>query len=241
MFATNFSDIIGFLKPTPSYFLSPFFGLIPAFITQGFLLRRSILFIASLSAFWPRLAHPTTRWVFGCFMGVLILVSAGAGTCASVMVWKAESLWSLDRDTSLSTGFDCLFSSAHSFTEIRFQRAEVLWLTTSSFVDVVLSMALCLELWWARKKLATSGGAMQKVVTRLIVSQVKRFHIVDLSQLITFNGGLAVTTFQLTALFLYQFAKMSSWPYFSMLSVCIIRFRLAQSTKNRLARSIPSP
>lgn len=38
-------------------------------------------------------------------------------------------------------------------------------------------------------------------------------------QLITFHGGLAVTTIQLTALFLYQFAKTSSWCYFPVLSV----------------------
>ena len=44
-------------------------------------------------------------------------------------------------------------------------------------------------------------------------------HTADWSQFVTFHGGLAVTTIQLSALFLYQFAAASSWCYFPMLSV----------------------
>jgi len=51
-----------------------------------------------------------------------------------------------------------------------FQRAELLWLATSSGVDLLLSFVLCFELWWARSRLATQGGHMRQVVTRLMVS-----------------------------------------------------------------------
>lgn len=46
-------------------------------------------------------------------------------------------------------------------------------------------------------------------------------HVADWCQFVTFHGGLAVTTIQLSALFLYQFATASSWCYFPMLSVCL--------------------
>lgn len=47
---------------------------------------------------------------------------------------------------------------------------ELNWLISSGLVDVILSFALCAELWWARHKLAAKGGLMREVVTRLIVS-----------------------------------------------------------------------
>ena len=48
--------------------------------------------------------------------------------------------------------------------------ADLIWLSTSSAVDLVLSMVLSLELWWARRKLAAKGGIMAKVTWQLLVS-----------------------------------------------------------------------
>jgi len=89
-------------------------------------------------------------------------------------------------------------------------------------VDVTLSAVLCLELWWARKHLANKGGAMP--AGRLPAhgeSESRRFSLsrADSGQFVTFHGGLAVTTIQVSALFLYQFAAASSWCYFPVLSV----------------------
>jgi hypothetical protein len=47
--------------------------------------------------------------------------------------------------------------------------ADLVWLATSSAVDLVLSMVLSLELWWARRKLAAKGGMMAKVTWQLLV------------------------------------------------------------------------
>lgn len=46
---------------------------------------------------------------------------------------------------------------------------DLIWLSTSSAVDLVLSMVLSLELWWARRKLAAKGGIMAKVTWQLLV------------------------------------------------------------------------
>lgn len=56
--------------------------------------------------------------------------------------------------------------------DARFQVAQLTWLTISSAVDVTLSAVLCLELWWARKHLASKGGAMRQVVTKLMVGDL---------------------------------------------------------------------
>jgi len=95
-------NLLALLTPNVGYFLSPFLGIIPAALTQAFLLRRCLLFISSLSSFWPRLAHPVTRWIFGGIMGCLILVSSSAGTVASVMIWKSPNLWNLEKSDRVS-------------------------------------------------------------------------------------------------------------------------------------------
>ena len=51
----------------------------------------------------------------------------------------------------------------------RFQESELGWLVTSAGVDVILSLVLTIELWWARRQLA-QNGVMREVVTRLMVS-----------------------------------------------------------------------
>lgn len=102
MFATNFMNLLALLTPNVGYFLSPFLGIIPAALTQAFLLRRCLLFLSSLSTFWPRLAHPVTRWVFGSTIGCMIVVSSSAGTIASVKIWKSPNLWSLDKNDRVS-------------------------------------------------------------------------------------------------------------------------------------------
>jgi hypothetical protein len=48
--------------------------------------------------------------------------------------------------------------------------ADLVWLSTSAAVDIVLSLVLSLELWWARRKLAVKGGLMAKVINQLMVS-----------------------------------------------------------------------
>jgi hypothetical protein len=54
-------------------------------------------------------------------------------------------------------------------TDSRSYIADLVWLATSSAVDLVLSMVLSLELWWARRKLAAKGGMMAKVTWQLLV------------------------------------------------------------------------
>ena len=103
MFAIHFLDLSALLHPGSTWFISPFLGLLPALITQLFLLRRSILFISSLSIFWPRLAHPLTRWIFGLVMGGLIGLGAICGTLAGAWVWKSQGLWALRRDGTVKT------------------------------------------------------------------------------------------------------------------------------------------
>lgn len=48
--------------------------------------------------------------------------------------------------------------------------ADLIWLATSSGVDIVLSMVLSFELWWARRKLAARGGVLAKVTWQLLAS-----------------------------------------------------------------------
>jgi hypothetical protein len=97
MFGENFLDVQALLIPNSTYFFSPFFGLIPAFITQGFLLRRCLLFISSLFEFWPRLAHPASRWSFGVIMTLLIFFGNAQGAHAAYHIWQSPNLWSLGR------------------------------------------------------------------------------------------------------------------------------------------------
>jgi hypothetical protein len=47
---------------------------------------------------------------------------------------------------------------------------DLIWLSTSSAVDLILSIVLSLELWWARRKLAARGGIMAKVTWQLLAS-----------------------------------------------------------------------
>jgi len=97
MFALNFANLLALLHPSALFFVSPFLSLFPALITQAFLLRRTMLFISSLSSFWPRLASRPARIIFAVFMTLLILFSFGAGTVAAVLVWKSGNLYTLYR------------------------------------------------------------------------------------------------------------------------------------------------
>ena len=54
-------------------------------------------------------------------------------------------------------------------TDDRSYIADLVWLATSSAVDLVLSLVLSVELWWARRKLAAKGGMMAKVTWQLLV------------------------------------------------------------------------
>ncbi|WVW81444.1 hypothetical protein I302_103438 [Kwoniella bestiolae CBS 10118] len=152
MFANNFTNISGFLTSTPSFFISPFLGLIQSTLTQLFLLRRITLFISSLDLLWPKLAHPLVKYFFAFSIGAAILASFVSGTISSVLVWKIGSLISLGLPGNTS-----------------FARAEQLWLAISTAVDMTLSAVLSVELWWARQKLGMQGGVMREIVTRLIL------------------------------------------------------------------------
>ncbi|WWC97400.1 hypothetical protein V866_004279 [Kwoniella sp. B9012] len=152
MFATNFTNIAGFLTSSPSFFVSPFLGLIQTTITQLFLLRRITLFISSLDLLWPKLAHPLVKYLFASSIGIAILACFCSGTISSVLVWKSGSLISLGLPGN--TGF---------------AKAESIWLATSTAVDTLLSLVLSIELWWARQKLGMQGGVMREIVTRLIL------------------------------------------------------------------------
>ncbi|WWC85493.1 uncharacterized protein L201_000357 [Kwoniella dendrophila CBS 6074] len=152
MFATNFANIQGLLVATPTFFISPFLGLIPTTLTQLFLLRRITLFISSLDLLWPKLAHPITKYTFSCAIGFAILTSFVTGTISSVLVWKSGNLINLSR-------------AGHK----NFVKAEQTWLATSTAVDITLSLVLSIELWWARQKLGMQGGSMREIVTRLIL------------------------------------------------------------------------
>ncbi|KAK6904868.1 hypothetical protein I203_105687 [Kwoniella mangroviensis CBS 8507] len=152
MFATNFTNIAGFLTSSPLFFVSPFLGLIQTTITQLFLLRRITLFISSLDLLWPKLAHPLVKNFFALSVGIAILACFVCGTISSVLVWKSGSLISLGLPGN--TGF---------------AKAESVWLATSTAVDTLLSLVLSIELWWARQKLGMQGGVMREIVTRLIL------------------------------------------------------------------------
>lgn len=102
MFALNFANLAALLHPTALFFLSPFLSLFPPLITQAFLLRRSVLFISSLSTFWPRLASSSARCAFAAIMGMLILLSFGAGTVSAALIWKSGKLYTLFRGDSSS-------------------------------------------------------------------------------------------------------------------------------------------
>lgn len=67
----------------------------------------------------------------------------------------------------------------------RFNIAEALWLGMSTAVDIVLSVVLSSELWWARRKLAEKGGNMREVMNRLIVTSP---HLRFCSMLISVAG-----------------------------------------------------
>nr|XP_018266323.1 uncharacterized protein I303_00298 [Kwoniella dejecticola CBS 10117]OBR88481.1 hypothetical protein I303_00298 [Kwoniella dejecticola CBS 10117] len=155
MFATNFTNIKGFLTSSPLFFVSPFLGLIPSTLTQLFLLRRITLFISSLDLLWPKLAHPLVKYTFSAAMGFAIMSSFVTGTISSVLVWKSGNLVTLGLQGKTD-----------------FAKAEQTWLATSAGVDTVLALVLSIELWWARQKLGMQGGVMREIVTRLILPKV---------------------------------------------------------------------
>lgn len=97
MFAINFANIQGLLVSKPTFFISPFLGLIPSTLTQLFLLRRITLFISSLDLLWPKLAHPITKYTFSFAIGFAILTSFITGTISNVLVWKSGDLINLSR------------------------------------------------------------------------------------------------------------------------------------------------
>lgn len=64
---------------------------------------------------------------------------------------------------------------------------------------------------------------MRQVLTYLLVRVQLPFNQstnkLKTPQLVTFNGGLAVTAIQMSTLLVYSFAKFSSWSYFPMIAV----------------------
>jgi hypothetical protein len=60
------------------------------------------------------------------------------------------------------------------YTDERSYIADMIWLSTSSAVDLILSMVLSFELWWARRKLAAKGGMMAKVTWQLLVGVLEQ-------------------------------------------------------------------
>ncbi|WVQ94087.1 hypothetical protein IAU59_001165 [Kwoniella sp. CBS 9459] len=182
MFAVNFMNLPGFLTTTPLYFISPFLGLIPSTLTQLFLLRRIALFLSSLDLLWPKLAHPAIKYTFVVVMGCSVLLVFVSGTMSSVLIAKSGNMHTLDVAGS------SLFSVV-----------EQIWLGGSTAVDLLLSLVLCIELWWARQKLGMKGGVMREIVTRLI--------------LVTCHGGLAVSGLQLSSLLLYNYWRHNSFCY----------------------------
>ncbi|RXK40708.1 hypothetical protein M231_01960 [Tremella mesenterica] len=183
MFGDNFLNIQALMKPTPLFFISPFLGLFPALITQAFLLRRTVLFISSLDVLWPRLSKPYVTRSFVVLVGCMILMSFIAGSVGSVLVWTTGRLY--DLHTS------------------EFDTSEMITLAVSTAVDMLLSTALCCELWWARRKLAPQGGLMREVVTRVI--------------LITLHGGLAASALQLAGLLTFKSSRTTSMCYLPIL------------------------
>ncbi|WVF66492.1 hypothetical protein IAT40_001232 [Kwoniella sp. CBS 6097] len=182
MFAVNFMNLPGFLTTTPLYFTSPFLGLIPSTLTQLFLLRRITLFLSSLDVLWPRLAHPGVKGVFVAVMGCVVLLVFVSGTMSSVLIAMSGNMHALD------------VAGASMFSVV-----EQIWLGGSTAVDLVLSLVLCIELWWARQKLGIKGGVTREIVTRLI--------------LVTCHGGLAVSGLQLSSLLLYNYWRHNSFCY----------------------------
>ncbi|OCF34936.1 hypothetical protein I316_03483 [Kwoniella heveanensis BCC8398] len=182
MFAVNFMNLGGFLTTTPLYFISPFLGLIPSTLTQLFLLRRITLFLSSLDLLWPRLAHPAIKSVFVVIMSCSVLLVFVSGTMSSVLIAKSGNMHALD------------VAGSSMFTVV-----EQIWLGGSTAVDLLLSLVLCVELWWARQKLGMKGGVMREIVTRLI--------------LVTCHGGLAVSGLQLSSLLLYNYWRHNSFCY----------------------------
>jgi hypothetical protein len=93
MFALDFMDIRRFATPDYMWFLSPFLGLIPALITQIFLLRRITLFLSSLSSLWPALDRPAVKLAFVVIMSGGIVVSFVSGCIGTYWIWKGGPLW----------------------------------------------------------------------------------------------------------------------------------------------------
>lgn len=54
----------------------------------------------------------------------------------------------------------------------RFRAASGIWLGTAVAVDSILCSILCMELWWARRKLSMKGTKVQEFMSRLIVSKI---------------------------------------------------------------------
>lgn len=93
MFAVDYLDIFSFATPNYIWFLSPFFGLFPAIITQIFLLRRITLFLSSLSSLWPALDKPAIKMTFVVIMSAGIVGSFLSGCIGSYYIWKSGPLW----------------------------------------------------------------------------------------------------------------------------------------------------
>ncbi len=88
-------NISKFLSPDPFFFVSPFLGILSAFVTQLFLLRRIVRFITSLELLWPFLSRKIVKYSFMAGMVLAIMVVAIEGSIASAMVMKSGGLASL--------------------------------------------------------------------------------------------------------------------------------------------------
>jgi hypothetical protein len=93
MFAQSFLDLKAFATPKFTFFLSPFLGLIPALITQLFLLRRIALFLSSLASLWPRLARKEVKFGFVGIMSIGMGVAFCSGAVGTWGLWKGGPLW----------------------------------------------------------------------------------------------------------------------------------------------------
>lgn len=88
-------NISKFLSPNPLFFVSPFLGILSAFITQLFLLRRIVRFLSSLDLLWPILSRPIFKYSFATCMILSILVVAIEGSIASSMIMNSGGLANL--------------------------------------------------------------------------------------------------------------------------------------------------
>ncbi|ORX34917.1 hypothetical protein BD324DRAFT_652639 [Kockovaella imperatae] len=159
-------------------------NLIPTVVNQSFLTVRAFKFLTVSEVLWPRLSRSLLRYVFAAVIVCLMVAECVGSFMQSYYTFSAKTLLNLAPSTSGST---------------KIYHAGLTYTICAVTADVLITVVLTGQLWWARRKLASSvqGGTAGRIVQRLMF--------------VIFHAGLLQTVLQISQLLCFKFAV--PWTY----------------------------